>query len=124
MNQYDIDWAAVARYRRRKLTAVKKKVHLGMLLMSLAIIPDTLIFVGSSNAQVLTNNMSCAQTKRIFEQTGRLTTRSRGGKILPIYGGVPSRLSNQLRCGPDSIKAPKFVITKDKRNCAVSYHCH
>lgn len=81
-------------------------------------------FSATAQAQTLTNNMSCSQAKSVFEQRGRLTTRSRGGQILPIYGGVPARLKSQLRCYGDSIKAPRMVVTRDKRNCAVSYQCY
>lgn len=76
-----------------------------------------------ANAQALANDMTCAQAQAQFERHGRVTIRTRGGAILPIYGGVPTSQRGRLICEPFSVKTPKFIVTSDKRQCAISYKC-
>jgi hypothetical protein len=74
-------------------------------------------------AQKLTNDMTCAEAKAQYERTGRVTTRSRGGQILPIYGGVPVKDRFRLSCDPSQRKFNKSVVTSDKRLCVIAVRC-
>ena len=82
------------------------------------------VFPSVSNAQTLTNDMYCDDVIALYEQSGRVYTRSRHGTILPIYGGVPARFRSRLRCGPFSVPFAKYVIARDTRQCLISYRCN
>lgn len=75
-------------------------------------------------SQSLTNDMYCEDVVEQFENIGRVHTRSRHGTVLPIYGGVPARYRGRLRCGPFSVPFAKYVVSRDKRQCLVSFRCN
>ncbi|WP_136657086.1 hypothetical protein [Nitratireductor sp. XY-223] len=78
---------------------------------------------GHAQAQQLTNNMTCAQAKAMYEAQGRVQTRTRTGTVLPIYGGVPEAKGRFLRCGRTNTARPVSVITSDSNSCTIAYKC-
>ena len=90
----------------------------------LALASACAVLASHATAQVLTNDMYCEDVIAQFEQTGRVYTRSRHGTVLPIYGGVPARFRSRLRCGPFSVPFAKYVISRDRRQCLISYRCN
>ncbi|MEX3009262.1 hypothetical protein [Hoeflea sp. TYP-13] len=74
-------------------------------------------------AQQLTNSMTCAQAKSLYQKQGRVYTRTRNGTVLPIYGGVPEAQGRNLLCGRDRSQRPVRVITRDNRRCTIAYKC-
>ncbi len=77
----------------------------------------------STSVYALTNDKTCARVQQEFAQTGRVTTRSRSGATLPIYGGVPYAVRKIVKCGPNQTAHRTFVITSDKRRCPISQRC-
>ncbi len=94
-----------------------------ILVLSMLLFTPLALNPTDANAQALANNMTCSQAQATFERNGRITIRTRGGTILPIYGGVPASQRGRLICGPFSTKSPKFVVTTDTRQCPISYKC-
>ncbi len=77
----------------------------------------------STSVHALTNDKTCARVQQEFAQTGRVTTRTRSGATLPIYGGVPFAVREIVRCGPNQTAHKQFVISSDKRRCPISQRC-
>lgn len=93
----------------------------------LLILPITTaaIVAGSvgAQAQQLTNSMTCERAKATYERQGRVTTRTRSGSVLPIYGGVPASEGRTLYCGQERVRNTVRVITTDNKRCVIAYRC-
>lgn len=74
-------------------------------------------------AQQVTNSMTCERAISVYASQGRVTTRTRSGAVLPIYGGVPAYKGRSLVCGPDRVRSSVRVITTDNRRCVIAYRC-
>ncbi|MCR9134457.1 MAG: hypothetical protein NXI27_00555 [Alphaproteobacteria bacterium] len=81
------------------------------------------VSVGGTQAQQLTNSMTCAQAIAVFAAQGRVVTRTWSGAVLPIYGGVPAAKRRSLMCFRDRAVRPMSVITRDKKRCTIGYKC-
>ncbi len=77
----------------------------------------------ATSVYAVTNDKTCARVQQEFAQTGRVTTRSRSGATLPIYGGIPYAVKKIIYCGPREVAHKTFVITSDKRRCPISQRC-
>lgn len=76
-----------------------------------------------AQAQQLTNSMTCERAIATFERQGRVTTRTRSGSVLPIYGGVPASEGRTLYCGQERVRNTVRVITSDNNRCVIAYRC-
>jgi len=79
--------------------------------------------VDGVQAQQLTNSMTCERAIATFERQGRVTTRTRSGSVLPIYGGVPASKGRTLYCGQERVRNTVRVITSDNNRCVIAYRC-
>lgn len=73
-------------------------------------------------AEVLSNDMTCAEAVAHYEEHGRIDT-NHDGQVLPIYGGVPVSEREGMWCDEDEAPTETFVKTRDKEQCAISYSC-
>jgi hypothetical protein len=74
-----------------------------------------------ASAQV-TQDMTCAQAQKTFENRGRVQTRTRSGTVLTISGGVPVSRSQGLICGRNG-RSATVVVTTDNKRCVIARKC-
>lgn len=79
--------------------------------------------IDGAQAQQLTNSMTCERAISTYENQGRVTTRTRSGAVLPIYGGVPASKGRTMYCGRERVRNTVRVITTDSKRCVIAYRC-
>lgn len=101
-------------------------------LLPIAVAAGLFTFTPSNaDAQQVSNNMTCAQAQAHYERNRQIHTRTRSGKILRIYRGVPRSQRHKLFCPDDGDRIglfddavfPQMVRTKDTSRCVISYYC-
>ncbi|MCR9139670.1 MAG: hypothetical protein NXI27_27000 [Alphaproteobacteria bacterium] len=97
--------------------------HLSILLIPPIIAATMVAGPVDAQAQQLTNSMTCERAKATYERQGRVTTRTRSGSVLPIYGGVPASEGRTLYCGQERVRNTVRVITSDNKRCVIAYRC-
>ena len=81
-----------------------------------------LCFPGTAWAEVLSNDMTCAEAVAHYEKHRRIDT-NHDGQVLPIYGGVPVSERAGMWCDEDEAPTETFVKTRDREQCPISYSC-
>lgn len=84
-----------------------------------------------SHAQQVSNDMTCSQAQAHYERNKQILTRTRSGKVLRIYRGVPRSQRHRLFCPDDGDRLdlfdeavfPQMVRTKTTSRCVIAYYC-